>query len=67
MEFAPKVSRPGPSLLSGLPKRLATDLFARATLVRRVADKVLFVAGDAGNGCYRVEDGLIKVTMVSRW
>jgi len=24
------------------------------------------VAGDAGNGCYRVEDGLVKVTMMSR-
>jgi CRP-like cAMP-binding protein len=34
--------------------------------VRRATDEVLFVAGDAGNGCYRVEDGLIKVTMMSR-
>jgi CRP-like cAMP-binding protein len=25
---------------------------------------VLFRAGDPGNGCYRVEDGLLKVTMV---
>lgn len=30
------------------------------------ADEVLFLAGDAGDGCYRVEDGLLKVTMVSR-
>lgn len=27
---------------------------------------MLFLAGDAGDGCYRVEDGLLKVTMVSR-
>src|SRR6476660_10529627 len=24
------------------------------------------LAGDTGNGCYRVEDGLVKVTMMSR-
>jgi CRP-like cAMP-binding protein len=35
-------------------------------MVRLKADEVLFIAGDAGDGCYRVEDGLLKVTMVSR-
>jgi CRP-like cAMP-binding protein len=30
------------------------------------ADQLLFLAGDPGDGCYRVEDGLLKVTMVSR-
>jgi CRP-like cAMP-binding protein len=54
------------SLLSELQGRLSADLFAGATPVRRAADEVLFVAGDAGNGCYRVEDGLVKVTMMSR-
>jgi CRP/FNR family transcriptional regulator, cyclic AMP receptor protein len=54
------------SLLSELQGHLSADLFAGATLVRRAADEVLFVAGDAGNGCYRVEDGLVKVTMMSR-
>jgi CRP-like cAMP-binding protein len=34
--------------------------------VKISADEVLFLAGDAGDGCYRVEDGLLKVTMVSR-
>jgi CRP-like cAMP-binding protein len=58
--------RPGPSLLSGLPGRLATDLFADAKPVRLRADEVLFIAGDPGDGCYRVEEGLLKVTMVSR-
>jgi CRP-like cAMP-binding protein len=58
--------RPGPSLLSGLPGRLATDLFAGAKPVRLRADEVLFIAGDPGDGCYRVEEGLLKVTMVSR-
>ena len=54
------------SLLSELQGQLSADLFASATPVRRAADDVLFVAGDAGNGCYRVEDGLVKVTMMSR-
>jgi CRP/FNR family transcriptional regulator, cyclic AMP receptor protein len=44
-----------------IPRRLSSGGTAR-----RAADEVLFVAGDAGNGCYRVEDGLIKVTMMSR-
>jgi CRP/FNR family transcriptional regulator, cyclic AMP receptor protein len=49
---------------SELQGQLSADLFASAT--RCAADDVLFVAGDAGNGCYRVEDGLVKVTMMSR-
>jgi len=54
------------SLLSNLPEHLSADLFARATPVRLPADEVLFLAGDIGDGCYRIEDGLLKVTMVSR-
>ena len=53
-------------LLSGLPEHLFTSLFSRATTVRLKLDEVLFLTGDAGDGCYRVEDGLLKVTMVSR-
>jgi CRP-like cAMP-binding protein len=59
-------TRPGPSLLSALPGSLATDLFADAKPVRLRADEVLFIASDPGDGCYRVEEGLLKVTMVSR-
>ena len=55
-----------PRLLSDLPTRLSRELFARGELVRLRAGRVLFRAGDPGNGCYRVEDGLLKVTMVSR-
>jgi CRP-like cAMP-binding protein len=58
--------RPGPSLLSGLPGHLVTDLFAGTKPVKLGADEVLFLAGDPGDGCYRVEEGLLKVTMVSR-
>ncbi|HEX4238951.1 MAG TPA: cyclic nucleotide-binding domain-containing protein [Xanthobacteraceae bacterium] len=41
-------------------------MFSSATPVRIHANEVLFAAGDAGDGCYRIEDGLLKVTMVSR-
>jgi CRP-like cAMP-binding protein len=59
-------SRTNSSLLSKLPEHVSTDLFESATSVKISADEVLFLAGDAGDGCYRVEDGLLKVTMVSR-
>ena len=55
-----------PSLLAALPGRLLTDLFTGAKPVRLDANEVLFIAGDPGDGCYRIEDGLLKVTMVSR-
>ena len=53
-------------LLSRLPEHLLTRLFGAATTVRLKTDEVLFLAGDTGDGCYRVEDGLLKVTMISR-
>jgi CRP/FNR family transcriptional regulator, cyclic AMP receptor protein len=56
----------GPSLLSGLPEPLGTNLFTAAKPAKLDADEVLFLVGDAGDGCYRVEDGLLKVTMMSR-
>jgi CRP/FNR family transcriptional regulator, cyclic AMP receptor protein len=58
--------RTNPSLLSALPAHLSERLFDNATTVRLKTDEVLFLAGDAGDGCYRVDDGLLKVTMVSR-
>jgi len=58
--------RTNTSLLTALPEHLAASLFGNTTPVRLKADEVLFLAGDAGDGCYRVEDGLLKVTMVSR-
>jgi CRP-like cAMP-binding protein len=53
------------SLLSRLPEHLFTRLFSRATTVRLKTDEVLFLVGDTGDGCYRVKDGLLKVTMTS--
>ena len=55
----------GLRLLSELPSHLSTDLFAGAERLRLPAGRVLFQAGDSPDGCYRVEDGLLKVTMIS--
>ena len=59
-------SRSNQSLLSGLPEHLLGKLFEAAQAVRLGTDEVLFLAGEPGDGCYRVADGLLKVTMVSR-
>ena len=60
------VSSPRPSdLLSDLPDRLSTALLANAKPVKLTADEVLFLAGDPGDGCYRLEEGLLKVSMVA--
>jgi CRP/FNR family transcriptional regulator, cyclic AMP receptor protein len=53
-------------LLSRLPEHLLMQLFGRATTVRLKGGEVLFLVGDTGDGCYRVDDGLLKVVMVSR-
>jgi CRP/FNR family transcriptional regulator, cyclic AMP receptor protein len=48
-----------------VPVHLSGALFKDATPVRLHVDQILFHAGDAGDGCYRVDDGLLKVTMLS--
>lgn len=58
--------QPSPgSVISALPAALATRLFARARMVACDADAILFLAGDPGDGCYRVEEGLLKASIVS--
>jgi CRP/FNR family transcriptional regulator, cyclic AMP receptor protein len=52
-------------LLSDLPERLSSSLLANAKPVKLSADEVLFLAGDPGDGCYRLEEGLLKVSMLS--
>jgi CRP/FNR family cyclic AMP-dependent transcriptional regulator len=57
-------SRPT-DILSALPAELAFRLFDRARPVTLAADQTLFLAGDAGDGCYRVDEGLLKASMLS--
>jgi CRP-like cAMP-binding protein len=60
------VSRQNNSLLYGLPQHLSVYLFAEAKSTRLAAGEMLFLKGAAGQGCYRVERGLLKVNIVSR-
>jgi CRP-like cAMP-binding protein len=60
-----KPASPLPNLFSVFPEDLSVRLFASAKLVRLAAEEVLFLAGDAGDGCYRVEQGLLKVSIIS--
>jgi CRP/FNR family transcriptional regulator, cyclic AMP receptor protein len=57
--------RSNQSLLLELQVSLSADLFASAVPLRLAADEVLFLAGDTGDGCYLVEDGLLKVVVAS--
>jgi CRP-like cAMP-binding protein len=53
------------TFLSDLPDKLATGLLAGATPRRLDADEVLFLAGDPGDGLYRLDEGLLKVSITS--
>ena len=60
-----KPERVPENLLSVLPPEVSEALFAAARPHRLKADQTLFIAGDPGDGCYRVEQGLLKVSMLS--
>jgi CRP/FNR family transcriptional regulator, cyclic AMP receptor protein len=49
--------------LGDLPPELADALFSKARNVVLEADRSLFMVGDEGNGCYRVEEGLLKASI----
>jgi CRP/FNR family transcriptional regulator, cyclic AMP receptor protein len=60
------MAKPAPrteSLLAALPMELSQSLFANARPLSLKADQTLFVAGDKGDGCYRVEQGLLKASI----
>src|SRR5262245_18900300 len=54
-----------PAILPALPEFISARLFSAATKHCLKADQPLFVAGDAGDGCYRLERGLLKVVITS--
>jgi CRP-like cAMP-binding protein len=58
-------ARAGIHLLSDVPPQISADLFGKARAVQLAADAVLFLEGDPGDGCYRVEQGLLKVSVIS--
>src|SRR5258708_1153978 len=53
------------NIFSVFPESLSVKLFAKVTPTKLAADQVLFVAGDPGDGCYRVEQGLLKGSMIA--
>jgi CRP/FNR family transcriptional regulator len=61
-----EVSVKSGNFLSGLPNRLSSLLFAKAKVRRLAVGETLFNAGDAGDGCYRLDRGVLKVDMYSR-
>jgi CRP/FNR family cyclic AMP-dependent transcriptional regulator len=52
------------NLLSALPAGLTERLFANARRVQLAAGRTLFAAGDPTTGCYRVDQGLLKVSVL---
>jgi CRP-like cAMP-binding protein len=54
-----------PGILPALPEHLSALLFASTVRRHLDASEVLFAAGDAGDGCYRLEHGLLKVVISS--
>lgn len=61
--MAPPVRPAG--LFAGLSDSLIAELFASARTVRLGANQILFLAGDPGDGCYLVDQGMLKVTIAS--
>jgi CRP/FNR family cyclic AMP-dependent transcriptional regulator len=53
------------NLLSDLPDRLTSGLLASAKLRHLSTDETLFLAGEAGDGFYRLDEGLLKVSIAS--
>ncbi len=56
---------PPENILDALPAELSRALFAKARVLSLAADQTLFLAGDDGDGCYRVEEGLLKASMAA--
>ena len=49
----------------GLPEPISAELMADAAPFCLKAGDVLFEAGDAGDGCHRLDDGVLKVVLAS--
>jgi len=55
------------SRFASVPEALSRPLFVAARPQDLKAGEVLFAAGDAGDGCYLLDRGLLKVTVTSSW
>jgi CRP/FNR family transcriptional regulator, cyclic AMP receptor protein len=61
----PKPILPADNLLASLPTELLRGLFAKGHMQTLAADQTLFMAGDEGDGCYRIEEGLLKASVAA--
>jgi len=52
-------------LLSALPPVLFRSLFVGARSISLAAGQILFCAGDEGDGCYLVDEGLLKASITA--
>jgi CRP-like cAMP-binding protein len=51
--------------LAALPTELSQSLFAKGRPLSLKADQTLFMVGDEGDGCYRVDEGLLKASIAA--
>jgi CRP/FNR family cyclic AMP-dependent transcriptional regulator len=61
----PVTPTPPTNILAAIPTELSQGLFAKARTVSLASDQSLFLAGDEGDGCYRVEEGLLKASVAA--
>jgi CRP-like cAMP-binding protein len=54
------------NFLAELPEAMLLSLFREATAHRLREGELLFRAGDPGDGCYRIQSGLVKVMVESQ-
>jgi len=52
-------------LILGLPERFSESLRSNARRISLMAGEILFNKGDVGDGCYWVDRGILKVTVMS--
>jgi len=57
---------PPGNFIAALPADLSAGLFSKGPSIRLKANQLLFGVGDPGNGCYRIDAGLLKVSALSR-
>jgi CRP/FNR family transcriptional regulator len=53
------------NVLSGLPREYAAGLLAKSPALSLKRGQTLFQSGATGNGCYWLEEGVLKVSVVS--
>jgi CRP/FNR family transcriptional regulator, cyclic AMP receptor protein len=53
------------NILAGLPQPYSSRLLANARGITLTEGKTLFERGDAGDGCYWLEEGILKVSIAS--